>query len=151
MTEPLEQENDATETEAPVEEPSTGSNQTKKQTFTFDEHTAEVKRIVAKEKASWKKANERLTSDHETIVASLQADLQKRDEVIQSNVDLLRKDLEIPDEDWEFISDGKDALAQYEFLLKKMEKANKDDAKFPRTPKGDKHQKKFQTTFRPNV
>jgi hypothetical protein len=43
----------------------------------------------------------------------------------------------------------KDALEQYKMLLKIMEKQAKKD--LPRTPKGEKPAKGFQTKFRANI
>jgi len=150
MTDEIKQDEDveeqATETEAEVKP--TGGDQTKKPTAFTQE---DVTRVVTKEKAAWKKSTERLTADHETIVQGLRADLDKRDEVIKENVALLVKDLDIPAEDWEFIADGKDVIEQYSYLLKKMDKAAKDDAQFPRTPQGKKQKDKFQSNFKPNL
>lgn len=129
MTDELEQEQ-ATETE--TEEKGTGTDQTKTvKTFTQED----VNKIVAKEKAAWKRSSDKASTDHETIVDGLRADITKRDEIIQKNVDLLKKDLNIDEEDWELTMADRDVLFQYDYLLKRMEKLGKKD--IPRTPSGN--------------
>lgn len=126
-------------------EKETGSNQTKKQSFTQDE----VTKIVAKEKAAWKRTAEKEKGSWLETEQSLREQLTARDEIIQKNVDILRKDLEISDDDWDFMAEGKDALQQYKYLLKRVEKSDKKD--LIRTPKGEKKSKEFKSTFRANI
>lgn len=128
MSEELkEQEGAATETE--TEEKGTGTDQTKTaKTFSQEE----VNKIVAKEKATWKRSADASKTDHETIVGSMQKDIEKRDEIITKQVELLVKDLGLDEETLELLN-GLDVLARYDWILKKVEKAGKQDV--PRTPK----------------
>jgi hypothetical protein len=84
-------------------------------------------------------------------VEGLRADITKRDEIIKTNIDLLKKDLQIDEEDWELTMGDRDVLEQYQYLLKKVEKASKQDAQFPRTPKGKQKEPEFTTSFKANV
>ncbi len=145
-TKEVEEEHIEGTEETETEEKVTGTDQTKTgKTFTQED----VNKIVAKEKAAWKRSADKEKTTLSETETSLREQITARDEVIQTNVDLLRKDLDINDEDWEFMSDGKDALAQYEFLLKKIEKSGKQD--IPRTPAGKRKQPEFTSTFNANV
>ena len=116
------------ETEAETGEQSTGSNQTKKQeTFTQEQ----VNKILAKEKATWKRSADKEKEALSGAEAELREKIIARDAVIQKSVDLLKQDMNI-DEDFQELLNGMDVLAQYEWLLKKAEKAGKQD--IPRTP-----------------
>lgn len=129
MTEELKQ-GDATETEAP-EEKATGTDQTKtEKTFSQEE----VNKIVAKEKASWKKSADHEKDGWTETEKSLKASIKEREDVIQEAVDLLKKDLNL-DEDLQELFDGMDTLAQYKWLMKKVEKTGKQQ--IPRTPRSN--------------
>lgn len=138
-----QEENTATEETQP--EKGTGTDQTKTgKTFTQEE----MNKVVAKERATWKRQNEKATADHETIVDGLRKDIQARDEVILAQVELLKKDLELDEITAELLSE-KDPLAQFQTLVKMVEKAGKQE--MPRTPKGRKVEPEFQTSFRPRI
>lgn len=138
---------DATTT-TETEQKATGTDQTStEKTFT----QADVNKIVAKEKASWKRTHDASQSEHDTVVTGLQKDIEKRDAVIQSTVDLLKKDLEIDEDEWQAGFADRDVLEQYQYLVKRAEKAAKKDAQFPRTPKGKQTEKKFSSSFVPSV
>ena len=145
-TEQVEEENIEGTEETETEEKATGTDQkSTAKTFTQED----VNKIVAKEKAAWKRNADKEKGTWSETETSLKDQLTARDEIIQKNVDLLVKDLEISEEDWEFMSEGKDALEQYEFLLKKSEKAGKQD--IPRTPTGKKKLPEFTSSFKANV
>lgn len=77
----------------------------------------------------------------ETEKATLQETITGQEATIKKVVELLRKDVELDDDVMELL-DEKSASEQLEFLLKKAEKANKQD--IPRTPHGDgKRTQKF--------
>lgn len=136
-------------TEEPTEEPKEEAAPTKSQEKKYSDD--DVNKIVAKEKASWKRNADKAITDHETIVDGLRKDITARDEIIQKNVDLLKKDFEIDEEDWELTMGDRDILQQYEYLLKKVEKAGQKDAQYPRTPKGKKKEPEFKSSFTPSV
>jgi hypothetical protein len=130
MADEKEIEGQATETE--TEEKATGTDQNKtEKTFSQDE----VNRLIAKEKASWKRGAEKQTADHETIVDGLRKDVEARDEVIKKTLDLLKKDLGIDEAEWEADFGDRDVLWQYNRLLEKTTKAGKKQ--IPRTPRGE--------------
>lgn len=106
---------------------------------------ADVNKIVAKEKAAWKRTHDKAVGDHETIVDGLRKDVEKRDELITKQVDLLVKDLGLDDDTMELLN-GLDVLAKYDWIMKKVEKAGKQD--IPRTPKGSGESKSVRP-FRP--
>lgn len=121
-----------TEPEQPaVEEKPTGSNQTKKQNYTFDEHTAEVKRIIAKEKADWKKSADSTKSALEEQISSRDKTIDEQNTVIQEMVDLLKNDMNLDADYLELLSE-KSPFEQLSALRKKAERSNKKDT--PRTP-----------------
>jgi len=118
------------EVEESAEKP-TGTDQTKtEKTFT----QTDVNKIVAKEKAQWKKSADSATSTLDESITTLRKDVADRDEIIQMSVDLLKKDFDI-DEDFAELLDGMDVLAQYRWLVKKAGKVEKKD--IPRTPHGE--------------
>jgi hypothetical protein len=130
MADEKEIEGQATETE--TEEKGTGTDQIKtEKTFSQDE----VNRLIAKEKASWKRGAEKQTADHETIVDGLRKDVEARDTVIKKTLDLLKKDLGIDEEEWEADFGDRDVLWQYDRLLSKTAKVGKKE--IPRTPRGE--------------
>jgi hypothetical protein len=96
--------------------------------FTQDE----LNKLIAKEKAAWKRTNEKVSTDHETIVEGLRKDITSRDELIAKQIDLLVSDLGLDEETMELLN-GLDVLAKYEWVVKKIEKAGKQE--IPRTPK----------------
>lgn len=120
----------------------TGSNQKKKQVYTSEEHTAEIKRIVAKEKAAWKRGvDEDLTAKDEK--------LQRQNDIIQKQVDILKPDLQLPAKVLEKIFEGKDAEESLEIILDMMEDDGKERIK--PTPKGQKKSAEFKSNFTPNL
>jgi hypothetical protein len=128
MTEETTIEGAATETE--TEEKGTGTDQNKTvQTFTQEQ----VNKIVAKEKQSWKRGSDQAIADHETIVGGLRKDIEKRDELIIQQIDLLVSDLDLDEETLELVN-GLDVLERFNWIMKKVNKAGKQDV--PRTPKG---------------
>lgn len=144
-TEQVEEEKieaaDETEKAEPEKEV-TGSNQKKKQTFTFEEHTAEVKRIVAKEKAAWKRGvDEDVSAKDEKI--------QRQNEIIQKQVDILMPDLQLPEKVLEKMFEGKDSEEKLAIILELMGESGKEHIK--PTPKGQKKEAKFQSTFNPSL
>ena len=98
-------------------------------------HIAENKRIASKEKDTWQERKSSLRTNHEALVEGLRADITKRDELIQAQIDILKDDLEIDDEEWQADFGDRDVLFQYERLLAKATKSTKKD--IPRTPKGE--------------
>ena len=131
-TEQVEEEvTDATD-ETTTEEKETGTDQTKTgKTFTQED----VNKLIAKEKASWKRGADKEKETWTTAETSLREQLTARDEIIQKNVDLLKQDLNIDEEDWELTMADRDVLFQYDYLLMKAEKLSKKE--IPRTPKGE--------------
>lgn len=129
------------EVETETDEKGTGTDQTKtEKPFTQEE----VNRLIAREKATWKRSADKEKSALSETETSLREQLTKRDEIIQKNVDLLKADLQMDDEDWELLMADRDVLFQYDYLLKRMEKAGKKD--IPRTPSGE-GQLKQKPTF----
>lgn len=113
------------------EQQGTGTDQTKtEKTFSQDD----VNRLIAKEKSTWKRQHDKdkeIWSDAEETLRKQVTDLG---EAIQSQVDTLKKDLELDDLTLELLNE-KSPLEQYRFILKKMEKSAKTD--IPRTPRGE--------------
>lgn len=142
MTEKTEDVEEEVETEP---EKGTGTDQTKTgKTFTQDD----VNKLIAKEKASWKRSADKEKATLSETEQTLRDQLTARDEIIQKNVDLLKKDLNIDEEDWELTMADRDVLFQYDYLLKKAEKASKKD--IPRTPKGE-GERNEKVTFTHNI
>lgn len=139
MADELEQQGQAAETE--TTEQVTGSNQQKQTAFTQEE----VNKIVAKEKAAWKRSQDKLTGDHETLVDGLRKDLTARDEIIAKQLSILEKDLGLDEETQELL-EGLDTVARYAWVLKKLEKSEKKE--IPRTPRaeGEPVQNPFKRT-----
>jgi hypothetical protein len=135
------------EVETETDDKGTGTDQTKTgKTFTQED----VNKLIAKEKASWKRGVDKEKETWTTAEQTLREQLTARDEIIQKNVDLLKKDLNIDEEDWELTMADRDVLFQYDYLLKKVEKLSKKD--IPRTPKGEgERNEKFTFTRRNTV
>lgn len=146
MSDELENEEgveEATETE--TGEQSTGSNQTKKQeTFTQEQ----VNKIVAKEKAAWKRSHDKEKDALSGAEAELREQISARDEVISKQVAYLMQDLELDEITKELLAD-KDPLEQFNVLAKIVEKRGKME--IPRTPLGQKKAKEFKSTFTANI
>lgn len=144
----IEQDEAVTEAES-TEEAAPETAQVKKQKVTFsEEQQAEVQRIVAKEKASWKRSTDRDKEGWTETEKSLRAQLTARDEVIQKQVDLLKQDLELDEITVELLAE-KDALEQFNTLVKIMEKKGKQN--IPRTPSGEKKKPELRSSFSPSV
>jgi hypothetical protein len=123
-------EQDTVDETTEVEEKETGSDQKKTgKTFTQEE----VNALIAKEKSAWKRSHEKEKGSWSESEQTLRDQLAEQGEVIQSQVDVLKKDLALDELTLELLSE-KPPLEQYRFLLKKMEKADKRD--IPRTPQG---------------
>lgn len=150
MTDETKQEDENTDaTTEESKETQTGTDQ-KSTAKVFNQD--EVNRLIAREKASWKRTSDKATADHETIVNGLRADITARDELIQAQVDLLKKDLELSATEqllMDKLSD--DPLEQFKVLTEMIEAKGKQDAQFPRTPRGKKQEKEFKSNFTPNL
>lgn len=108
----------------------------------------DLNRIIAKEKAAWKRTADKDKESWDGNEKSLQDQVKARDEVIQSQVDFLKKDLELDEITLELLGE-KDALEQYKMMLKIMDKQGK--LNIPRTPKGQRKQPEFKTKFSANI
>lgn len=114
-----------TETEQ-VSEPKTDAKQDKSGDKKFtDSDVAAIRRKASREltdaQAAWE--NEKST---------FQATIDSQNETIKSMVDLLKKDVEFPDDMLELLEE-KSPAEQLTFLLKRAEKS----AQIPRTPQGN--------------
>lgn len=127
MTEEVKQEEVVDETEEPKQD----AQPVKKEERKYSD--ADVNKIVAREKQAWKRSSDQATADHETIVATLRKDLEKRDELLTKQIELLVSDLGLDSETLELVN-GLDVLDRFNWIMKKVEKAGKQDV--PRTPKG---------------
>ena len=121
------------EAEVETEEPKEEAEPTKSQDRKYSD--ADVNRLIAKEKAAWKRSADKEKSTLSEAETSLREQLTSRDEIIQKNVDLLKRDMDIDEEDWELTMADRDVLFQYDYLLKKADKASKLD--IPRTPRSE--------------
>lgn len=116
---------DVTDEQEITEEPTPETAPAKKQKVTFStDQQAEVQRIVAKEKASWKRTADADKSHWTETEQSLKESIRERDELLQSTVDLLMQDLNL-DEDLQELFDGMDVLAKYKWLTKRASKMEK--------------------------
>lgn len=137
----LEQETEVTE----ADDKATGTDQTKtEKTFT----QTEVNSLIAKEKASWKRSADREKTAMSETENSLREQVKSRDAIIQKNVDILKKDLNVDEEDWNLLMSDRDVLFQYDYLLQRVSKTEKKD--IPRTPNGDGELKQ-KPTFKHNI
>jgi hypothetical protein len=130
MSDVIEKDTEAETAE--TDEKETGSDQNKNgKTFTQDQ----VNALIAKEKASWKRSHDKDKGSWSEAEQSLRDQLSEQGEVIQTQVDVLKKDLNLDELTLELLAE-KSPLEQYRFLLKKMEKTDKQE--IPRTPRGSK-------------
>lgn len=133
----------ATENDESTETTTDTQQSNKGKVFTQED----VNRLIAKEKAAWKRAADREKETQTEAEKSLREQLTARDDVIKQNIALLKKDVGIDEEDWELTMADRDVLEQYQYLLKKVEKVSKEDGQIPRTPQGKKKQAEFKSNF----
>lgn len=122
----------------------TGSNQNKKQTYTYEELVAENKRIVAKEKAAWKRRQDELLAGKDEEIESLKSDSGKKDELLKEQVDFLMGDLKV-DEITKKVLEKMDVLEQFTLLREIATKQGKKE--MPRPVKGQKKEEAFHSSF----
>jgi hypothetical protein len=127
MTEEIAVE--AVETETESDAPDTQQAQ-KGKVFTQED----VNKLIAKEKAAWKRTHDKVSAEDETIVEGLRGDVERRNEIIQKQIAILERDLGLDAETKELL-EGLDTIARYEWVLKKVEKLGKKE--IPRTPSGE--------------
>lgn len=148
MTEETKQDTEATETTETTEQ-ATGSNQNNQQAKFSQE---DVNKLISREKAAWKRSHDKVVGDHETIVEGLRKDIQSRDELIQAQVDLLKKDLELSATEKLLLDKlSGDPLEQFKTITEMIEARGKQDAQFPRTPSGKRKEPEFQSKFNANL
>ncbi len=132
--------------ETETEEKGTGTDQTKTgKTFSQED----VNKFLAKEKAAWKRGTDKDKGELDAQITTRDEKIQRQNDIIQKQVDLLRPELGLPEMVADKLFADKDAEEQLTIILDLM---GEDGRKLiPKTPKGEKKESKFKTSFTPSV